>query len=249
MPISRPSDRPRRLPPWSEMADSSERPRSDLRSRFVVNTPRRIVLLMNYKCGFSSLSAAVGDNPDWSHEFGDQHTFAAGFEAGRFADHQFHVVTRDPLRRVVSYYWDWFVRKDEDFVGPHDAFNPQFVHLRKVLPERDYTTFATADRELRGTAEYFDRFFVRHLDDLWLLDEHMWPQNWVYTKVGLEPEDVIGWTISEIPALLSTLGLPPTPPINVGEGLQHERFFTAAAREVVPAIYGRDYVHFGYGLP
>lgn len=219
----------------------------DLRSRFLYNDQRRQVLLLNYKCGFTTMAAATADDDQWKTDLRNVNKFAQAVSDRRFAGYDVHLLTRHPLARIISYYWNWFVVKDAAFTDANNPVNRHFQNLRDRAGDKVYETFAAASREERSSVEMFEQF-VAWLPTLWPDDGHTHPQYQACTETNIGLDEVALWKMDNIAKLCATVGVEPIPAKNVSRDLVHEDLETPFVRRTVEMVYRRDYLEFGYSL-
>lgn len=212
----------------------------DPRSRYLYNDVRRSVLLVNYKCGFTSVTDALGDDPAWKMDIKNPEPAAAAFESGRFDGYDVHMVARDPETRILSYYWNWLVEKDETFEGPFAGTNRHFRILRDTATDSEYQTFVTAGQEGRKTPEMFD-LWLRWLPTLWQRDAHLWPQYLIYDDLGLSVNDIHQWPLASLGRLLKHFGATEQDNDNQTGASRRTELYTDQFHKVVRHIYRRDF--------
>ena len=219
----------------------------DPRSRFIVNTDRQTVVLLNLKCGYTSVCAAMADHPAWSMAIGSPAEFGAEYAEGRFEGFDFHLVTRDPYERLLSYYWNWFVRFDEHFVDTLGVVNRHFKLLEQRAVPQDFRDIISAGPEGRKDPAIFDQF-LRAVPAMWPLDPHMWPQHLVYSDHAIDISNVHRWPISDLPSFLSTQGLDASVFKNRSDIENRERYMTPTLCDVVNVVYARDLAELEYSI-
>ena len=212
----------------------------DPRSRYIYNPRRRSMLLVNYKCGFTSVTSALESSPEWKMDIKNPIPARKAYESGRFDGYDFHVVTRDPGSRVISYYWNWLVEKDETFVGPYAGKNRHFAMLERVATTDDYRSFVELGAEGRATPAGF-ALWLRWLPTLWPLDAHLWPQHLIFHEMGLAADQVNQWPTSQLGELFKNLGLPAAKRMNTTTIDNKAQLQTTAFREIIDQVYRRDF--------
>lgn len=226
----------------------TEKEAYDERSRFVYHPDHRALVLLNYKCGFSTVSAALAVDQGWRVDLRNYRQLAEAVEANTFDGYDIHLLTRSPQDRIVSFYWNWFVTKGADFSGPRDPSNVHFDNLRRRGGEAVYQSFASASATERATSEFFDEY-LKWLPTLWVDNQHTHPQHWAYMNAGIPLDAVTIWPMSGITELCTRLGAPTPQARNVSTDLDKQTLDTPTAREIVSMIYRRDYLEFGFDLP
>ena len=235
--------------PESEWARHYAARSVDHRSRFLTfddGNGKLSALVLNYKCGFSTMNEATEGVSGWRRNLQSVDEFdqwrrkiSTGAQPKVFS------VCRHPMSRVVSYYWNWFLRLKPDFVHPDGQTNKPFGLVREVMAPRRFAAFLDAGREGRRTPEMFEQF-VQTVPLIFESDPHLHPQHRVFGNLGLPMAKVEFFDLSRIGELLDVLELPTDIHVNNSKISDYDELVTPAAADIVNRLYSKDFLDLGY---
>lgn len=224
---------------------------ADDRSRIVINETRKLLLMANFKCGFSAINRVIADQKDYSVEIRNGVELRPWLETHDLASFHSIFVSRNPYDRLLSFYFNWLVDKDETYERPADGKqveNWAFSNLKSLMTPEEYKAFANRPAEERGSAGVFAEF-VRYLPEYHMLNPHTHPQHLLYSKAGLTfdcfDRQVDTEDLSE--SLSGVLGadIPRANPSS-NKPRYREDFFSGEIAGLFNDVYARDLRDLGY---
>ena len=217
------------------------------RSSIFISERDRTIIICNKKNGFTTLNTYLDDKRFSRH-------IKNGIVLRRFlndtgSNYRKILIKRDPFARIYSFYSDWLVNKDENFITPSGKRNVHYQNLKKAMTEAEYEQFCSS----RNTSKT-DRFylFMKHLKQIFYMNPHTHPQGWLYRSAGLKVQDfdhVID--TRDLSSKLSDL-------LQMEIGHRHksrdQRIHRAEQNDerllrLCSEVYARDYHDLGYPLP
>ncbi len=110
-------------------------------------------------------------------------TFKRVIGSDEIRGYKVYLIVRDPVKRYVSFYYNWIVNKDWDFVDPEGNLNHGFHILKQVASLQDYEAFIGLTSKEKQTTQAID-VYTKYLPALHMLDGHTQPQHLIYSNSG-----------------------------------------------------------------
>ncbi len=154
------------------------------RGRILANADRRILVVTNFKCGFTAVHRAVADDAAWTSPAQRPPDLRRWLATVDIGDWQRILITRNPYDRFLSYYFNFVAGEDEPFPHSPGHRNIASENLTKVMPPEEFQRFAGLDRAERATAPEIERF-ASYLPLIYMINRHTHPQCHIWKKAGL----------------------------------------------------------------
>lgn len=224
---------------------------ADRRSRIVINKPRKLVLMANFKCGFSAINQVISEEDGFSVAIKNGRELKPWLKDNDFSSYRSVFISRNPYDRLLSFYFNWLVDKEETYERPSDGEkidNWAFSNLKELMILEDYQDFAGLSASKRGTPEAFSSF-IQHLPDYYMMNPHTHPQHLLYSMAGLSIDQFAEQVdIENLSAMLSGLFGTEIPTANPSSNKPRYRneFFSSEAATIFNELYSRDLSDLGY---
>jgi len=217
------------------------------RSSIFISERDKTIIICNKKNGFTTLNTYLDGNRFSRH-------IKNGIVLRRFlnnagSNYRKILIKRDPFARIYSFYSDWLVNKDENFITPSGKRNVHYQNLKKAMTETEYEQFCSS-RSSSNTDRFY--LFMKHLKQIFYMNPHTHPQAWLYRSAGLKVQDfdhVIDTT--DLSSELSDL-------LQMEIGHRHKSRDKQTHRpgqnderllRLCSDVYASDYQELGYPLP
>lgn len=153
--------------------------------RIFVSNAGDSVVLVNYKCGFSTINNALVkgiENPDFHFT---EHPREAVQAARRSV-----LFVREPASRLKSFFRNWVVSKTYQSADKQRGFE----FAERWMQPKSFERLVSAPREEKNTAQFLE-FFLQEIGPAIMYEGHLVPQWCLLSKFGI-PLDQIGEVLS-----------------------------------------------------
>jgi hypothetical protein len=223
----------------------------NVRSRYLINHKEKFIVFVNFKCGFTAINSAAARNQDIDTSIINPAKFQQWLLNNDISQFLCYFISRNPLSRLVSYYYNWIVVKNEVFFYKKinsDVKNKHFENLKNVMTIEDYCLIAGATSKQKVSPEMFT-LFLKYLPEFFMLDPHTMPQHNLFSAAGMkfsEIDRVID--NSDMANELSALLGKKIPQLNMSAYTETspDQLLSSVDLTVVEQRYARDYEYFAY---
>ncbi len=223
----------------------------DSRSRILLHHEKKLLFVVNFKCGFTTLNhVAEMAGLDLSHK--DLRHLEKAPDPHDIRGYKKVLVARNPLDRFYSYYYGWLVDKGEFFQsGGKKIANFAYRIMREVMTRQDYNKFVEADKADRASSELID-LYLDYLPVVLMRNEHTHPQFYIYTLAGLSvkyfDEIIDTKQISTRLSAMLEMDIPVANRSSYDARIRAGAIDDDRGAAVIKSIYKKDFADLGYPL-